>query len=81
MHKVLVQQVTVLVLLDGGVEEAGTVLETELPHCLLDEVKVLLLVVKVLLQVRHVVCLRDNHYQVKPKVSGNIQKSYMDGYI
>ena len=72
MHKVLVQQVTVLVLLDGGVEEAGPVLETELPHCLLDEVKVLLLVVKVLLQVRHVVCLRDNHYQVKPKVSEQI---------
>ena len=68
MHEVLVQQVAVLILLNGGVEQAGPVLQAELPHCLLDEVKVLVLVVKVLLQVRHEVGLGDNDYEVKPEV-------------
>ena len=75
MHEVLVQQVAVLILIHGGVEKAGLVLQAELPHRLLDEVKVLVLVVKVLLQVRHEVGLGHNDYQVKPKVPERISWS------
>lgn len=77
MHKVLVQQVAVLVLLHGGVEQAGPILQAELPHSLLDEVKVLVFVVKILLQVRHIVGLGNNHYEVKSQVPERISWSYV----
>ena len=73
MHKVLVQQVTVLVLLDGSVEEAGPILEAKLPHSLLNEVEVLVFVVEVFFQFRHIVCLGDNHYKVKSKVPASFR--------
>lgn len=68
VHKVLVQQVTVFVLLHGGVEQTGPILQAEFSHRLLNEIKVFVLVVKVLLQVRHEVGLGDNDYEVKPEV-------------
>ena len=81
MHEVLVQQVPVLILLHGGVEQAGPVLQAELPHRLLDEVKVLVLVVKVLLQVRHEVGLGHNDYEVKPEVPERISWSLQRDHL
>lgn len=55
----LVEQITVLILFHRRVEQTGPVLQTEVANPLLDEVKVLLLVVVVPLQVSHVVRLKE----------------------
>jgi hypothetical protein len=47
VDEILVQHITVLVLFDRRVEEGGTVAKAEFAHGLLDEVKMLLLVVVV----------------------------------
>lgn len=57
MRQILIQQIAVLVLLGAGVEQGGSVLQTEPADPLLHEVEVLVAVIVLLLQSAHVVSL------------------------